>query len=205
MKHLTYYLSAFAVMLCLTTSCSDDDDPKPKSIEVTAETTEHTAKITFSEIDGALGYNVDYAEKGEELEYAFSIATLDDLSTELKELKAGTEYTVKLTAFNLDKDLGEGTVDFTTEEVLESLVGTWIYSYDNNSITYVFNKDGFGTYKTSSTDENEIMWSAVEKELTIRKYFNEVGDRSQEQTLTYSIAEDGGTVTIDQVIYFAKK
>ncbi|GAF03346.1 fibronectin type III domain-containing protein [Saccharicrinis fermentans] len=188
----------------LMTSCSDDDDAKPAGITIEAtETTEHTIKVTFNEVADALFYDIEFGKKGETLEYVESSTIL---SFDFDELKAGTDYTIKITAINSNgKEIGEGTIDITTKDVLSTLVGEWKYTYNDDeekTIIYHFDEDGFGTYKYFTNDEQIIMWSASDDQLTITTYTSQVGGISSTEEVSYIVYPENGMVKIDDTTYF---
>ena len=149
MKLVNFYLIACMALTTFMTSCSDDDDAKSVAITIaTSETTEHTNTISFDKVAGAIMYDVDYAEKGEELKNIVTIDADKELAYTFKELKSTCDYSVKITATNIKgTNVGEGTLDFKTKDVLAGILGEWTYGNDNKTVTYKFTKDGFGTYQ----------------------------------------------------------
>lgn len=202
MKNLTFCLFISLAILSVAVSCSKDDNSS-KEIKITIDsTTTHDAIIKFDETDGALFYDIEYGIKGQDLEYESSIDASKELIYQFKNLKAGYEYSVKITATNISgKTFAEGNTEFTTKTSFTALIGTWKYGEDPNIIKYIFNEDGFGTYVTPNKEFN-IKWSVIDGNLAITKYFSDFNGSSTSETVAYNFADDGKYVTIDNTIYW---
>ncbi|MCT4589510.1 MAG: fibronectin type III domain-containing protein [Carboxylicivirga sp.] len=202
MKKAIIYLSVFLTGLCLNTSCESDEvevEIKPANISIEAiNTTEHTTTVNFNQVEGVLSYDMEYGLKNQELKYEVSIDAGKNLTYNLKELKADCNYTVKIIAKNTGgANIGEGTLDFKTNEVPEKIVGTWENECSGQIVVYHFNNDGFGTYKYHEQPEKVIMWSATSEgsdqlsssyRLTITTYSKGIGSTSSTETVDCKIS-----------------
>lgn len=206
MKQVNYYLIACLTLMNVMTSCSDDDDAKVVAITIeNTETTEHTNIISFDKVAGAIMYDVDYAEKGNELKNIVTIDADKKLAYTFKELKSACDYSVKITAKNIKgTNVGEGTLDFKTKDALAGILGEWKYGNDTNTITYKFTKDGFGTYQVADHDQKIIMWSATNNKLTIKTYAKKIGGMSSTEVVDYEILNKS-LIKIAGTTYFSTK
>lgn len=206
MKHVYYCLIACLTLTSVMTSCSDDDDAKAVTIKVeTTETSEHSSIISFDKVEGAIMYDINYAEKGNELENIITIDADQTLAYTFKELKSTCDYSVKIVAQNMKgTNIGEGTLDFKTKDALAGVLGEWKYEYSGLTSTYKFTKDGFGTVKYLDHDLKIIMWSATDNKLIIKTYIKGIGTMSTTETVDYKLNETGDILVIDGVI-FSKK
>jgi len=194
MKKLFNLLAiAIAFSLSITSCSNDDDDPKMGEITVTNSSSKLTeATIAFSEVEGALFYDIDYAKKGEELEYEMSIAKEQGLNYTFNNLSAATTYDVKVSAKDASGNaIAEGTASFETKAALAALVGEWYYSYEDYKETYTFNSDAKGTFTTSRGADYKIMWEAIEAP---------IGEEADLIIKTFS-GDYEGTSTVDTVKY----
>nr|WP_321450186.1 hypothetical protein [uncultured Carboxylicivirga sp.] len=207
---ITYFLLA-TVFAFSFVSCSDDDgdDIKPQAITVTTDEVQTLeATVSFSEVADAVFYDVELSEAGAEFEYIESIALLDDLTYEVEDLKAGTEYEVKIIAKSMaEKTLGEGSVKFTTTAAVAELVGTWTYTYSDYSQAFTFNADGTGTFDDNGT-EQKIKWVAEnptigeEANIKVTYFVDDYDGISSTLDFSYTYYGEGEAMTIDNVIYY---
>lgn len=211
MKKLFSLLTVALAFSLAFSSCSEDDEtPKMGEITVTNSETKLTeASITFSEVEGALFYNIDFAKKGEELEYLESVAPELGLKYTFENLSAATAYDVKVSATDASGNtIAEGTGMIETEAALAALVGEWYYSYDDYKETYTFTADAKGTFTTSRGADNKIMWEAEEApigeegELIIRTFAGDYSGTSTVDTVEYVYYGEDATMTIDGTIYW---
>ncbi|MCW3787554.1 fibronectin type III domain-containing protein [Plebeiibacterium sediminum] len=189
----------------LATACSDDDDNTKEIIISEVTSGNFSATISFSEISGALAYDIELATNDDDYEY---IESTENLTYEIKNLLAGTTYKIKVSAFSsTGKVIGEGEYTITTVTSIPELVGVWENFVNNISYSYSFNEDGTGLYNYGQT-QMKIKWFAEApaigetSEITIMFYANEYTGSYTTSTYTYAYYGADEAMTIDGIVYF---
>ncbi len=204
MKKLLF-LFTIAISL-LATACSDDNDDNIKEIIISQETSGNfSTTINFTEVSGALGYDIELATNNDDYEY---IESTEDLNYEVKDLLAGTTYKIKVSAFSTTgKVIGEGFSTITTVSSISELVGVWENTVNNIYYSYTFNEDGTGLYTYGQT-QMKIKWFAdapavgEEAEITIEVYAGEYTGSHTTSTYKYTYWGADEAMRLNELIYF---
>lgn len=120
MKKLLF-ISA-VLFLTVLSSCKKDDEGIANITITKGDVTSSSINITWTAVGGDYTfYDLDYAISGEELEYEQSFTQESDLEYTLSELTPNTEYTIKITSYDLSESelgttTGEGTIKIKTAQ-----------------------------------------------------------------------------------------
>ncbi len=205
MKKILFSLFIMASMLSFSSCSKDDDEDTIAEIEV-SESSIQTLKgsVSFSEVDNAYYYDISFAEGDEDYEYVVSVS---DFTYSFTNLKAGTDYKVKVEAISSTGDvIGEGELSFTTLESVSELVGTWTYTYSDYTKSYTFDSDGTGSY-INGDSEYIIKWFAETPvvgetaTLTIYLYGSDYDSGYSITTYDYTYYGEGEAMSIGSNTY----
>ncbi len=205
MKKIVLSLFLITSTLIFSSCSSDDDDPSVDTITVSESSIETLkASVSFSEIENTFYYDISFAEEDSVYEY---VVSLTDSTYQFTNLKAGTDYKVKVEAISSTGDIiGEGELSFTTKEAVSELLGTWTYEYSTYTKTYTFDSDGTGLYTNGST-EYLIKWFAdtpvvgETETLTVYYYGSDYDSGYSISTYDYVYYGEDEAMTIGSTIY----